>query len=64
MFENYMMFNGTDGLYVYTFEYERKEDCLVCGQKPGQQRPSALLPAPEFVQLCAQLLQRVAHAHR
>jgi hypothetical protein len=23
-FENYMMFNGTDGLYVYTFEYERK----------------------------------------
>ena len=25
---------GTDGLYVYSFEYERKEDCLVCSQKP------------------------------
>eukprot|EP01051_Picozoa_sp_SAG22_P016460 SAG22_NODE_2330_length_2707_cov_11.741181_2_plen_227_part_00 len=33
-FDNYMMFNGTDGLYVYTFEYERKEDCLVCGSAP------------------------------
>eukprot|EP01137_Pigoraptor_chileana_P025426 Opistho-2@94917 len=28
---NYMMFNGLDGLYTYTFEYERKPDCLVCG---------------------------------
>ena len=25
---------GTDGLYVYSFEYERKADCLVCSQKP------------------------------
>ena len=32
--KNYMQFNGTDGLYVYSFEYERKEDCLVCSQKP------------------------------
>ena len=33
---NYMQFNGTDGLYVYTFEYERKEDCLVCSNQPRQ----------------------------
>eukprot|EP01052_Picozoa_sp_SAG31_P005169 SAG31_NODE_223_length_19859_cov_14.949899_16_plen_154_part_00 len=33
-FNNYMMFNGTDGLYVHTFEYERTDDCLVCGQEP------------------------------
>eukprot|EP01048_Picozoa_sp_COSAG05_P029125 COSAG05_NODE_9417_length_625_cov_0.779468_1_plen_103_part_10 len=31
---NYMQFNGTEGLYVFTFEYERKPDCVVCSQKP------------------------------
>jgi ubiquitin-activating enzyme E1 C len=31
---NYMQFNGTDGLYVFTFEYERKPDCLVCSHTP------------------------------
>ena len=30
---NYMMMNGTSGIYTYTFEYERKPDCLICGQK-------------------------------
>jgi ubiquitin-activating enzyme E1 C len=28
---NYMMYNGTTGLYAHTFEYGKKEDCLVCG---------------------------------
>jgi len=31
---NYMVFNDTDGIYTYTFEYERKEDCLACSNKP------------------------------
>lgn len=29
---NWMMFNGVTGLYTHTFEYERKEDCLVCSE--------------------------------
>jgi ubiquitin-activating enzyme E1 C len=29
--QNYMMINGASGIYTYTFEYERKPDCLVCG---------------------------------
>ena len=26
------MFTQTDGVYSYTFECEKKEDCLVCGK--------------------------------
>ncbi|XP_077863477.1 NEDD8-activating enzyme E1 catalytic subunit-like isoform X2 [Saccoglossus kowalevskii] len=31
---NYMVFNDIDGLYTYTFEAERKEDCISCSQVP------------------------------
>jgi ubiquitin-activating enzyme E1 C len=30
---NYMMYNGVTGLYTYTFQYEKKETCPVCGAK-------------------------------
>jgi hypothetical protein len=28
---NYMMYNGGGGVYTFTFEYERKPNCLGCG---------------------------------
>ncbi|KAM9976413.1 hypothetical protein ACTFIR_010254 [Dictyostelium discoideum] len=28
---NYMMYNGLNGVYTFTFEYEIKEGCAVCG---------------------------------
>ena len=28
---NYMMYTGDDGIYTYTFEYAKKDDCPVCG---------------------------------
>ena len=28
---NYMMYSGDDGIYTYTFEYMKKDDCPVCG---------------------------------
>ncbi|XP_070559576.1 NEDD8-activating enzyme E1 catalytic subunit-like isoform X2 [Ptychodera flava] len=31
---NYMVFNDTDGLYTYTFEAEKKDDCIACSQVP------------------------------
>ncbi|XP_028391695.1 NEDD8-activating enzyme E1 catalytic subunit-like isoform X2 [Dendronephthya gigantea] len=31
---NYMVFNDSDGLYTYTFEAEKKEDCSACGRIP------------------------------
>jgi ubiquitin-activating enzyme E1 C len=27
---NYMIFNDSDGIYTYTYEAEKKEDCIVC----------------------------------
>ncbi|EZA53115.1 NEDD8-activating enzyme E1 catalytic subunit [Ooceraea biroi] len=29
---NYMVLNNLDGVYTYTYEAERKEDCLTCSQ--------------------------------
>ena len=28
---NYMLYNGEESVYTYTFEHQRKEDCPVCG---------------------------------
>lgn len=29
-----MIFNDVDGIYTYTYEAERKDDCLACSQIP------------------------------
>lgn len=29
--ENFMSYDGSEGIYTNTFKYERKEDCAVCG---------------------------------
>lgn len=31
---NYMVFNDVDGIYTYTYEAEKKENCLGCSQVP------------------------------
>ena len=31
---NYMMYTGDAGVYTYTFEHEKKDDCPVCGNLP------------------------------
>ncbi|KAF8509581.1 hypothetical protein JB92DRAFT_2945814 [Gautieria morchelliformis] len=31
--DNYFMFIGTDGVYSYTFQHEKRADCPVCGQE-------------------------------
>ncbi|KAL6464361.1 hypothetical protein MHYP_G00266780 [Metynnis hypsauchen] len=42
---NYLVFNDVDGLYTYTFEAEKKENCSACSQVPQDMRfsPSATL---------------------
>uniref|UniRef100_A0A3B3QI84 NEDD8-activating enzyme E1 catalytic subunit n=1 Tax=Paramormyrops kingsleyae TaxID=1676925 RepID=A0A3B3QI84_9TELE len=42
---NYLMFNDVDGLYTYTFEADRKENCPACSQVPQELQfaPSAKL---------------------
>lgn len=41
--DNYMVFNDVDGVYTYTYQAERKEDCLVCSEVPK----TLDLPGPE-----------------
>lgn len=31
---NYMVFNDVDGIYTYTYEAEKKADCLACSNIP------------------------------
>jgi len=31
---NYMIFNDSDGIYTYTYEAEKKDDCIVCSNVP------------------------------
>lgn len=31
---NYLVFNDVDGIYTYTFESEKKDNCLACSQIP------------------------------
>uniref|UniRef100_A0A8C5FF01 NEDD8-activating enzyme E1 catalytic subunit n=1 Tax=Gadus morhua TaxID=8049 RepID=A0A8C5FF01_GADMO len=38
---NYMVFNDVDGLYTYTFEAERKDNCSACSQVPLDMRFSS-----------------------
>lgn len=38
---NYMVFNDVDGLYTYTFEAGRKENCSACSQIPQDLRFSS-----------------------
>lgn len=30
---NYMMYQGPEGIYTYTTAHQRKDDCLVCGSR-------------------------------
>lgn len=32
--KNYMNFNDIDGVYTYSFEAEKNQDCIVCSNKP------------------------------
>lgn len=32
--DNYMLYTGDSGIYTYTFEHQRKDDCPACGNLP------------------------------
>lgn len=51
---NYMMYNGVTGVYTYTFEYEKKETCPVCGTTEITFSVSPDLKLEEFMDLLQQ----------
>jgi len=51
---NYMMYNGVTGVYTYTFEYEKKESCPVCGTSETTFEVSPDVKLEDFIDLLAQ----------
>jgi len=51
---NYMMYNGVTGVYTYTFQYEKKETCPVCGTTEITFQVSPEVKLEEFMDLIQQ----------
>ena len=47
--QNYMMYSGDEGVYTYTFETEKKEDCPVCGNLARDLRVNPNMTLQEFI---------------
>ncbi|KAF7932062.1 uncharacterized protein EAE97_009083 [Botrytis byssoidea] len=47
--ENYMMYSGNDGVYTYTFKFEKKDDCPVCGNLARDLSIDPNLTLQEFI---------------
>ncbi|KAJ7940519.1 hypothetical protein B0H13DRAFT_1938514 [Mycena leptocephala] len=48
---NYFMLIGTEGVYSYTFEHEKREDCPVCGGEALELPISSELTVEELIEL-------------
>ncbi|KAJ7063399.1 hypothetical protein C8F01DRAFT_1132876 [Mycena amicta] len=48
---NYFMLIGTDGVYSYTFEHEKREDCPVCGGSALELPISSELTVEQLIEL-------------
>eukprot|EP01100_Stratorugosa_tubuloviscum_P006505 TRINITY_DN2802_c3_g1_i1.p1 TRINITY_DN2802_c3_g1~~TRINITY_DN2802_c3_g1_i1.p1 ORF type:complete len:447 (-),score=195.56 TRINITY_DN2802_c3_g1_i1:101-1396(-) len=50
---NWMMYNGAQGIYTYTYEYAKKDDCIACGTSKRNFEISSLQTLEQFIQLLA-----------
>jgi len=50
---NYMMYNAVAGIYTYSFVYEKKENCPVCGNASSTYEVSPEIRLDEFMELLA-----------
>jgi ubiquitin-activating enzyme E1 C len=60
---NYFMLIGTDGIYSYTFEHEKRDDCPVCGGEALEMTISSEMTVEQLIDtlvekqdMCVQLL--------
>lgn len=51
---NYMLYTGDSGVYTYTFEHQKKDDCPVCGNLPKDMSLSAEQTLGELVESFAE----------
>ncbi|KAJ2479813.1 NEDD8 activating enzyme, partial [Coemansia sp. RSA 2052] len=47
--DNYMFYSGLEGVYMFSFPYERNPDCLVCGKKEGSLSLTATTTLEELI---------------
>lgn len=47
--DNYMMYTGTDSVYTYTFEHQKKEGCPVCGNMAVPMTVKSTMDLQEFI---------------
>ncbi|KAK7467212.1 NEDD8 activating enzyme [Stygiomarasmius scandens] len=48
---NYFMLIGTEGVYSYTFEHEKRDDCPVCGGEAQDMSISSEMTVEEFIEM-------------
>ncbi|KAJ6095638.1 hypothetical protein N7486_006384 [Penicillium sp. IBT 16267x] len=48
--DNYMMYAGEEGVYTYTFEAEKKDDCPVCGNLARKMDVDANMTLGDFIE--------------
>jgi NEDD8-activating enzyme E1 len=51
---NYMMYSGDAGIYTYTYSYEKKPDCPVCGNLAKTVQIDGRKTLEEFIELLAE----------
>ena len=51
---NYMLYTGDAGIYTYTFEHQKKDDCPVCGNLPKDLRLDPESTLQELVESLAE----------
>jgi len=48
---NYFMLIGTDGVYSYTFEHEKRDDCPVCGGEALEMTISSEMTVEQLIEM-------------
>lgn len=48
---NYMMYSGDESVYMYTYEYQKKENCAVCGSNLKHVQVSGEKTLEEFIEV-------------
>jgi ubiquitin-activating enzyme E1 C len=51
LMNNYTMFNDIEGIYMYTFPAEKKDDCPICSNVPRRVQMSETAKFQELVDL-------------
>ena len=52
-YDNYMTYSGNEGIYTYTFKYDKKDDCPVCGNIARKLDIDPNLTLQEFIESLA-----------